>query len=224
VRCRRECRACSAAERRSRACISITVGRATSRDLDFVCSERDSLRILASTLSETAASIGLVARLVRDAGTFVRATVEGLEHPLEIDLLYEATPPVAPAQRSAEGVTIASLEDMRASKLTCILSRSEPRDLVDLLFLDRAGHPPERDIDAALTKDGGVDPAILAWRPRRAVRPPCTARSVVTAPRKDAATRAHRRPRSSQSGPSQSSPSQILSTWACSRSPCRRVR
>jgi len=55
------------------------------------------------------------------------------------------------------------LVDLRASKLTCILSRSEPRDLVDLLFLDRAGYPPELDLALAVRKDGGVDPGVLAW-------------------------------------------------------------
>ena len=38
-----------------------------------------------------------------------------------------------------------------------------PFDLVDLLFLDRAGFPPERDLAAALKKDAGIDPSVLAW-------------------------------------------------------------
>jgi hypothetical protein len=58
---------------------------------------------------------------------------------------------------------IESLADLRASKLTCILSRSEPRDLVDLYFLDQAGFPPVRDLEIALRKDSGIDPAVLAW-------------------------------------------------------------
>jgi len=62
-----------------------------------------------------------------------------------------------------EGIVVESLSDLRANKLTCILSRSEPRDLVDLYFLDRAGHPPERDLDLALKKDAGIDPGVLAW-------------------------------------------------------------
>ena len=41
--------------------------------------------------------------------------------------------------------------------------RSEPRDLVDLLFLDRAGFQPEADLPLALQKDGGIDPGVLAW-------------------------------------------------------------
>ena len=46
---------------------------------------------------------------------------------------------VGTLEELVEGVQVESLLDLRANKLTCILSRSEPRDLVDLLFLDRAG-------------------------------------------------------------------------------------
>lgn len=60
-------------------------------------------------------------------------------------------------------MALESLPDLRASKLTCLLSRSEPRDLVDLLFLDRAGFAPEADLSLALEKDGGIDPGVLAW-------------------------------------------------------------
>lgn len=48
-------------------------------------------------------------------------------------------------------------------KLTCLLSRSEPRDLVDLLFLNRAGYAPENDLSLALQKDAGIDPGVLGW-------------------------------------------------------------
>jgi hypothetical protein len=34
---------------------------------------------------------------------------------------------------------------------------------VDVLFLERAGFPPEADLELALRKDAGIDPAILAW-------------------------------------------------------------
>ncbi len=45
------------------------------------------------------------------------------------------------------------------------VSRSEPRDLVDLLFLDRAGFPPEEDFTLASRKDVGIGPGVLAWLP-----------------------------------------------------------
>jgi hypothetical protein len=58
---------------------------------------------------------------------------------------------------------VESAVDLRAAKLTCLLSRSEPRDLVDILFLERAGFVPENDLPFALRKDAGIDPGTLAW-------------------------------------------------------------
>jgi hypothetical protein len=94
--------------------------------------------------------------------TFARASVATHSFSLELDAIYEATPAIEDAA-SLEGITLESLSDLRASKLTCILSRSEPRDLVDLLFLDRAGFPPEDDVQLALRKDAAIDPGVLAW-------------------------------------------------------------
>jgi hypothetical protein len=47
--------------------------------------------------------------------------------------------------------------------VTCILSRTEPRDLVDLWALEHAGYRSEDDLADALKKDAGIDPATLAW-------------------------------------------------------------
>lgn len=133
-----------------------------SRDVDLVCHSAEDVRVLVSGMEGLAAESGLGIRLVRDAGTFVRASVSGAAGLVELDLIHEGSPDLeAPAQ--VEGVTVESLADLRAAKITCVLSRSEPRDLVDLLFLDRAGFPPERDLPSALRKDRGIDPGVLAW-------------------------------------------------------------
>jgi hypothetical protein len=82
---------------------------------------------------------------------------------LDLDLVHEPIPDVEPPPPAVEGIVVESLPDLRANKLTCILSRSEPRDLLDLMFLDRAGFPPEQDLPLALQKDAGIDPGVLAW-------------------------------------------------------------
>jgi Nucleotidyl transferase AbiEii toxin, Type IV TA system len=88
---------------------------------------------------------------------------DGADGRVDTDLVYEAVADVGTLDPPVEGVQVEPLIDLRANKLTCILSRSEPRDLVDLLFLDRAGVPPERDLSEALKKDGSIDPGVLAW-------------------------------------------------------------
>ncbi len=115
-----------------------------------------------AALPEAAKEVGVPLSILRDGGTFVRARAELEGAPLELDIIHEPVADIEAAPADVEGILVESLTDLRANKLTCILSRSEPRDLVDLLFLDRAGHAPERDLALALRKDGGIDPGILA--------------------------------------------------------------
>jgi hypothetical protein len=96
-------------------------------------------------------------------GSFVRAAVSLPGHVLELDLVHEALADLEPPPPPVDGVIVESFADLRAAKLTCLVSRAEPRDLVDVLCLDRAGHPPETDLPLALRKDAGVDPGVLAW-------------------------------------------------------------
>ena len=83
--------------------------------------------------------------------------------PLTGDVTPENVALVSRICEELDGIRLESLADLRANKLTCLLSRSEPRDLVDLCFLDRAGFAPERDLPLAQRKDAGIDPGVLAW-------------------------------------------------------------
>jgi Nucleotidyl transferase AbiEii toxin, Type IV TA system len=124
-----------------------------SRDADLFFHDRRVHREAVALLPESAAEARVAFKVLRDAGTFVRGEVE-------VDLVFEAIPDVRPPDGPVEGVLLESLDDLRANKLTCILSRSEPRDLVDLLFLDRTGYPPEADLPLALAN---IDAGVLAW-------------------------------------------------------------
>jgi hypothetical protein len=134
-----------------------------SRDADLFYHDRQAHRDAVRLLPEIAADAAVSVVLTRDAGTFVRGILSGPPSPIELDLVYEPVPDVGSPSEPVEGVVLESFEDLRANKLTCILSRSEPRDLVDLLFLDRAGFRPEEDLSLALRKDTSIDPGVVAW-------------------------------------------------------------
>jgi hypothetical protein len=125
------------------------------------CHDAEFVRSLVRDLPDVARECRGDIRVVRDAGTFVRATVSLPGHAFELDLVHEALPDLEPPPPAIEGVVVESFADLRAAKLTCLLSRAEPRDLVDIMFLDRAGRSPEADLPLAL--DAGIDPGVLAW-------------------------------------------------------------
>ena len=134
-----------------------------SRDLDLFFDSREQVRRALARLPDVAQAAAVEFAVLRDSGTFVRCSLDWPDQRLELDLVHEPLPDLGGTGATVEGVAVRSEVDLRASKVTCILSRSEPRDLVDLLFLDRAGFPPEQDLERARQKDGGIDPAILAW-------------------------------------------------------------
>jgi Nucleotidyl transferase AbiEii toxin, Type IV TA system len=139
------------------------LGHRTTGDVDLFFHDADELRLAVAALADLAQAQGMKSEILRDAGSLVRARLSAGEVATELDLVHEPQGDVEPPPPPLEGIVVESLADLRAAKLTCILSRSEPRDLVDLYFLDRAGHPPEEDLALALRKDAGIDPAILAW-------------------------------------------------------------
>jgi len=49
-----------------------------------------------------------------------------------------------------------------ANKLSTLVSRSEIKDLVDLFYLEKAGHDLLAAIPDARSKDGGWEPAIVS--------------------------------------------------------------
>ena len=141
----------------------VFLGHRTSRDVDLFCHDSDAHRELVGILPAAAAEVGGTFVVLRDGGGHARGELDIGGVRLAVDAVHEALPDLEPAMPDVDGVTIESLADLRASKLTCLLSRRETRDLVDVLFLERAGFSPEADLDLALRKDAGIDPAILGW-------------------------------------------------------------
>lgn len=86
-----------------------------------MCHTKDEVRALTASLADVARERSLTIRLVRDAGTFVRAHAEPLgDAGLAIDIVYEGTPDLEAPPPPMDGVVVESLTDLRAAKLTCI--------------------------------------------------------------------------------------------------------
>jgi hypothetical protein len=133
-----------------------------SADIDLFCSSREDTRDLVRAVPDVAARLGMKIEIQVDSGSHVRGRLAMKDSNLELDLVHDALPCIQ-APVKVESILVESAVDLRAAKLTCLLSRSEPRDLVDILFLERAGFVPENDLPFALRKDAGIDPGTLAW-------------------------------------------------------------
>jgi len=101
-----------------------------SKDIDLFCHRPEDVRALVRELPLLGGEIAF--QIVRDEGTFVRGTVRIASETIALDIVFEALPDLEPAE-SIEGVTVESIADLRAAKLTCLLSREELRAYRDSL-------------------------------------------------------------------------------------------
>lgn len=134
-----------------------------SADVDLFVHDAQGHRRACVHLRDAVEAKGGTLQVVQDAGSFWRSRVSVDGVTVEFDLVHESVPDIEDPPPPIDGVVVESLADLRAAKVTCLLSRSEPRDLVDLLFLERAGFRPEDDLQLASRKDAGIDPGTLAW-------------------------------------------------------------
>lgn len=81
--------------------------------------------------------------------------------PLQIDLVRDVGPQYGDRTRVGF-VTVDSIENIGANKLTAILGRTEPKDFVDLYFILRAGYDFDDLLAKAQEKDLGLQPFFLA--------------------------------------------------------------
>lgn len=80
-----------------------------------------------------------------------------------IDLVIDRAPQVDPEKVHFGAIRVDSLREIAANKICTLLARCEIRDLVDFVALLDQGVRLEVALADASEKDGGVNPATLAW-------------------------------------------------------------
>ncbi len=91
---------------------------------------------------------------------YLRFVITRADDGLVVDLVWERVPSAFPDKLVFDGVRVDPPSEIVVNKL---VSRSEERDLVDLMCLEHAGQSLEAALPLALVKDGGCTPATLAW-------------------------------------------------------------
>lgn len=80
-----------------------------------------------------------------------------------VDLVVDRAVQGYPGKLRFGDIRVDPPEEILANKLCTLLSRSEVRDYVDVLVLERSGLRAEDALDLAMRKDSGLTPATLAW-------------------------------------------------------------
>ena len=113
-------------------------------------------------LHEIAAELRIDLETLRRSPDFRRFLLKSPAEGVVVDLVKDAAPQLL-GKLSVQGVTIDSAEEIFANKLCAILSRTEARDLVDIVRLEQAGYSPIAALDLARRKDAGMTASQLAW-------------------------------------------------------------
>ncbi len=138
------------------------LGHRTTTDLDLFCTTNrldDGERALRATADELGAGL----ENIRTAPDFRRRLVRRGEESVLVDMVHERVPQGPGDKLSISGIRVDRPEEILANKLCTLLSRSEVRDLVDVMLLEHAGYRVEQAFRLAQAKDGGLTPAQLAW-------------------------------------------------------------
>lgn len=132
-------------------------------DLDFFTHDREAFERGAFALRAAASHVGAEVTIKQDAPGFRRYLVTRGEESVLVDTVWERVPAAYPHKNEEGSIVLDSPEEITVNKLTTLVSRSEPRDIVDLMLLERSGCSIDAALPKALAKDGGCTPATLAW-------------------------------------------------------------
>ena len=133
-----------------------------SYDLDlFTCDEVEGKEVQ-GLVQRTAAQIGAECATLRSAPDFHRFRLTRGEEREGIDVVVDRAPQLDAVKAEFDGIRVDTVREIIANKLTTLLSRTELKDVVDLYFLEQAGHNLLAAIPDARIKDGGWEPAVVA--------------------------------------------------------------
>lgn len=138
------------------------LGHRTTEDLDLFTAD-DVLDDGDRALHEAASELGGSVESVRVSPTFRRRLIRRGDESVIVDLARDVAPQGAAGKVRRGSVLVDSAQEILANKLCTLLARAEVRDLVDVLFLERAGLSVESALPLAESRDGAVSPGQLAW-------------------------------------------------------------
>lgn len=133
-----------------------------SYDLDLFTSAEVDGKEVQNLVLRTAAQIGAECEALRSAPDFHRFRLARSGEREIVDVVVDRAPQLDVEKASFDGIRVDTLREIIANKLTTLVSRTELKDVVDLYFLELAGHDLLAAVPDAQAKDGGWEPAVVA--------------------------------------------------------------
>ena len=136
-----------------------------SLDLDLFTDSADLVPRLVNEIEHLAAREGWACEVRQRYASFCRLSLRRGDEVTLVDVVHDTATPLVglPDKPVVLGVPADDLDDLVVNKLCALLGRGDVKDLVDLYFLSRAGHDPLAWLERAQHKDGGMEPASLAF-------------------------------------------------------------
>lgn len=141
-----------------------------SEDLDFFAPDEAAMTLVRPALERTAGVLGARVEYSRVYATFLDCRIfRPGEDPVRVDFAvdqpYRLEPPVP---RPEYGIRADGSLDIGCNKLSALFDRHEPKDFVDVFFVDRELYPFRDLLAAARRKHVGMDAFWLAQSFRKA--------------------------------------------------------
>jgi hypothetical protein len=133
-----------------------------SYDLDMFTSSEVDGKEIQNLVLRVAAQIGAECTAVRTAPDFNRFRLTRGDEREIIDVVVDRAPQLDAEKEKVDGIRVDTIREIIANKLTTLLSRTELKDVVDLFFLEQAGHDLLAAVPDAQAKDGGWEPAVVS--------------------------------------------------------------
>ncbi|MCA9671813.1 MAG: nucleotidyl transferase AbiEii/AbiGii toxin family protein [Myxococcales bacterium] len=140
-------------------------GHRGSFDLDFFTPDAERIDEVAARLSALCRDEGFSLSEEQRYPGFVRFRVRSGDEDTIVDIAHDPVPQSVPIESKPlrDGIRVDALDDIIANKLGALLGRGETKDLVDLYFASRQGIDVLQYMPAAAERDGGLEPATLAF-------------------------------------------------------------
>ncbi|MEY4576208.1 MAG: hypothetical protein RL701_911 [Pseudomonadota bacterium] len=139
------------------------LGHRSTDDLDLFSPPVEPMEHAVQRLRRAAAALDATVSAVQEAAEFRRFAISTVDETTLVDLVIDRAPQLIADKEAVGAVRLDSMREIAANKITALLGRTAPRDLVDLFALFARGHLLENALTDARVKDAAVDAGTLAW-------------------------------------------------------------